>query len=82
MNNDELIEKTLLLIKEQTGLNLSLCTHFTGLNKHQGKRYFNIILENRTCESDVYKILERFSHKTNLIGIEPNGVDRVAIFIH
>jgi hypothetical protein len=38
------IPETLETIKEQTGLVLNLCDHFTGIKEHNGKKYFNIIL--------------------------------------
>ena len=77
----ELIEKTLLLIKDQTGLNLTLCDYFTGLRGIGGKKYFNVILPQKTSESNEYNILKRFADKYKKIQIEPNGVCRVAIFI-
>ena len=75
-----MIQKTLKLIKEKTGLDLKLCTHFTGIEQHTGQKYFNVVLKDRTSESEDFKILEKFSKKYKLIDIEPNGLTRVAIF--
>lgn len=46
-----MIQKTLKLIKEQTGLDLKLCPDFTGIKQHKGQKYFNVILKERTSES-------------------------------
>lgn len=78
----DLINETLLLIKEQTGLNLTLCDYFTGLKEYRGHKYFNVVLKERLSESKEYLILERFSKNFGLISIEPNGVRRVAIIIN
>ena len=74
------IPEILELIKEQTGLELELCDYFTGVKKHKGRKYFNVILSQRTSESKEYEELERFADKYKLISVEPNGVNRVAIF--
>ena len=74
-------EKNILdLIKEQIGLELNLCDYFTGIKEHNGQKYFNVILSQRTSESKEYEELERFADKYKLIAVEPNGVNRVAIF--
>ena len=74
------IPETLELIKEQTGLELGLCDCFTGIKEHNGKKYFNVILSQRTSESKDYDLLKRFADKYKLISIEPNGLKRVAVF--
>ena len=75
-----MIQKTLQLIKDNTGLELALCDYFTGIKESPKGKYFNIILNYKTCESLDYICLQRFSEKYGLIKIEPNGVRRVAIF--
>ena len=75
-----MIQKTLQLIKDNTGLVLTLCDYFTGIKESPKGKYFNIILNDKTCESLDYVSLQRFSEKYGLIRIEPNGVKRVAIF--
>ena len=75
-----MIQKTLQLIKDNTGLELTLCDYFTGIKESPKGKYFNIILNDKTCESLDYICLQRFSEKYGLIKIEPNGVKRVAIF--
>ena len=75
-----MIQKTLQLIKDNTGLVLTLCDYFTGIREGPKGKYFNIVLIDKTCESLDYVYLQRFSEKYGLIRIEPNGVKRVAIF--
>lgn len=74
------IPETLELIKEQTGLKLELCDYFTGIKEHNGRKYFNIILRQRVSESKEYDILKRFADKYKMISVEPNGLNRVAVF--
>lgn len=74
------IAETLELIKEQTGLELNLCDYFTGIKEHNGRKYFNVILSQRTSESKEYDTLKRFADKYKVISVEPNGLKRVAIF--
>jgi len=71
---------TLLLIEEQTGLKLTLCDFFTGIRTVGSKKYFNVILAHRTSESKEFDTLNRFSKKSGLISVEPNGVKRIAVF--
>ena len=73
------IPETLEMIKEQTGLELKLCDYFTGIKEYNGRKYFNVILSQRTSESKEYDILKRFADKYKLVLIEPNGLKRVAI---
>jgi hypothetical protein len=75
-----MIQKTLKLIKEQTGLSLELCPDFTGIKQDKGKKYFNVVLKERTSQSKEFDKLEKFAKKHKLIDIEPNGLRRVAIF--
>lgn len=72
-----MIDQTLKLIKEQTGLNLILCDYFTGIKEH---KYFNVILNQRISESKEYDLLKRFADKYKLISVEPNGLKRIAIY--
>ena len=74
------ISDILDLIKEQTGLELELCDYFTGIKEHNGRKYFNVILSQRTSESKEYDKLKRFADKYKLILVEPNGLKRVAVF--
>jgi hypothetical protein len=74
------IPETLELIKEQTGLKLELCDYFTGIKEHNERKYFNVILPQRTSESKEYGILKRFADKYKLISVDPNGLKRVAVF--
>lgn len=83
---EKLIVDTLELIKEQIGMTLTPCPHFTGVKTYNGKEYFNVILPSRVYDpaahrrSEQYRELESFAHHTGLIAIQPNGIDRVAIF--
>ena len=74
------ISETLELIKKQTGLDLDLCDYFTGIRQYNGRKYFNVILSQRTSESKDYDLLKRFADKYKLISVEPNGLKRVAVF--
>ena len=74
------IHETLELIKEQIGLKLELCDYFTGIKERNGRKYFNVILQQRTSESKEYDTLKRFADKYRIISIEPNGLNRVAVF--
>lgn len=76
-----MIEVTLKYIEEQLGLKLKLCDHFTGINEMGGIKYFNVVLKERTSESDEYIKLKRFSDKYKTIRIESNGLKRVAVFV-
>ena len=80
-NDQDLISNTLKMIKDQIGLDLKLDDHFSGIQYHKGKKYFNVILDEKNSESEQYNKLERFSKKYGLIDVEPNGVKRVSIFI-
>ena len=72
-----MIQETLMLIKNHTGLSLQLCDYFTGL---QTGNYFNVILKDPIYESSEHNTLERFADKYGLIKVEPNGYKRLAIF--
>lgn len=73
------ILEILELIKQQIGLELNLCEHFTGIKEHNSKKYFNVILSERVSESKEYDLLIRFAKKYRIISVEPNGLNRVAI---
>ncbi len=81
-SDDKQIEYTLKLIKEQTGIEMKLCDHFTGINTYNGRRYFNVILSEMVSESLDYAILCGFANKYKLISVEPNGVKRVAVYLN
>lgn len=76
----DLINKTLDLIEAQTGLCLTLCDRFTGLRSNGEKPYFNVIVRDRVCQSKEFAKLVRFSNSMQLIEVEPNGVNRIAIY--
>jgi len=61
------------LIKDQIGLDLQL-------SDVKGKGFFNVNLSHNVF-SDDYNKLKRFADKYNLIRIQPNGNNRVAIFL-
>lgn len=77
---EKLITDTLGLIREQIGLDLSLCSHFNGVRTRMGRHYFNVILPTRCSRSTEYRQLESFAHSKGLIEVQQNGVNRVAIF--
>lgn len=75
-----MIEETLKLIKQHTGLELTLCDYFTGVQKSQKGLYFNVVLNEPLFSSHAYTQLERFANQYGLIEITPNGYKRLAIF--
>lgn len=75
-----MIEETLKLIKEQIGLDLKLCHDFTGIQTHNGKKYFNVVLQEKTSDSKEFDKIKYFAKKYKLIHIEQNGLKRIAIF--
>lgn len=75
-----MIKETLKLIKEQIGLDLNLCDYFTGIKTYNGKKYFNVILNQRNSESEDFILLKRFETQYKLIKIEQNGLRRISIF--
>jgi hypothetical protein len=75
------IETSLQMIKEQTGLNLKLDAHFSGIKEHKSKKYFNVELDTPVFCSTEYNRLLAYSSKYKTIKVEPNGQKRLAIFI-
>jgi len=70
-------------IEAQTGLSLSPCDFFSGLQLHNGETYFNFLLSERYSESREVFNLERLAKNSAFVyRIEPNGMSRVAIFFH
>jgi|TARA_R110000823_G_scaffold286867_1_gene405186 hypothetical protein len=75
-----IIKNTLNHIKEQTGIVLKPCDHFTGLKEHKGKIYFNAVMKERIqIFNKEYNQLLSFSEKYKTVKIEKNGVKRIAI---
>ena len=77
-----MITETLELIKNQIGLDLELCDCFSGVKTLNGKKYFNIVFNQRISESQEYSKLEAFSKKSKHINVEPNGLKRASIFVN
>lgn len=77
MNN---IETKLAEIKDQTGLHLDLCDHFTGIRTHKGKKHFNVILKDPIFISTEYTKLEKLSAKGVISEVKPAGYKRVSIY--
>ena len=75
-----MIENFLKYIKLQTGLNLLPCDYFTGIRFHKGEKYFNILLKERISESQEFLTLEKFCNTYKTFRMEPNGLNRIAIF--
>lgn len=70
-------------IANYAGINLEPCEDFSGLNKHRGETYYNFLLKERVSESQEFFLLQRIASNTNLIyRVEPNGLNRVAVFFH
>lgn len=82
MNLTNDIKETLTLIKEQTGLRLDLCDHFTGIRYFDDKPYFNVVLKDKISESLEYDKLKRWSDQYKVLHIENNGLKRLSIFLN
>lgn len=76
----ERIQKVLVMIKEQSGMDLILCDHFAGVRGGNRNEYFNVILKDSLWKSLEYAKLTRLVNKGILFKIKPNGVNRVAIY--
>ncbi len=73
-------QKVLNKLKEQTGVELTLCDYFTGVKTRKGKKYFNALLKQRVSESIDFDILLRYCNRYKEVKIEQNGLYRIAIF--
>ena len=86
-NMDDRITNVVNEIKRVYGLELKLDTYFSGIQMTQAPNeiYFNVELpDRRTSRSRIYQELVRISSlKTikHMGRIEPNGLNRVAIFL-
>jgi len=75
------IEKTLMLIKEQTGVELYVDPDYGDLKQHAGKEYFNAELTERISESHDYEKLKAYCHKyPGGFSVAPNGYKRIAVY--
>lgn len=81
LQQTKLVTDKVAEIKEQVGIDLTLCEDFAGIHWHKNKRYFNVITEEPVHESKVYDALLRLTKKGVISSVEPNGVKRLAIFI-
>jgi hypothetical protein len=70
-------------IYEQIGKRFVPCDYFVGLRRHRDDFFFNIIIDNHTCLNNDIDLITRIAgpDKT-IIRAEPNGVDRVAVYIN
>lgn len=74
------IESIINLLKDQTGVVVEKCESFPGIF-FNGGRYFNVVLKERVSESRDYTKLCEFCMKYGTtLKIEPNGLNRIAIF--
>ena len=67
------IKETLELIKKQIGINLTLCTYYSGV---RGGRYFNVILKENIYESPEYLELQNLASLGILKKVSQNGSKR------
>lgn len=81
IKDDKLIQEVLESIRAKTGLELTPDDCFTGVQTHKGKRYFNVMFEERLDYSSWrMKVLFSFASKYKTIEIESCGVSRLSIF--
>lgn len=79
--DDKIISKKIEEIEKQIGIKLKPDTHFSGIKKHKGEFYFVVVTNDRVSESKAYDALLRLASKKNIITkVEPNGVNRLAIY--
>lgn len=79
---EDLIDKTLDDIKSQIGLELKPDTDFPGVKKRGGISSFNVYFPDTDLHSsNDYSKLLRFATKYKSIKVEPNGRNRLTIFI-
>lgn len=78
---NRLISEKISLIEKFCGLSLKPCDYFTGVRSIAGRKYFNCILRERCCiHSSELQTLERLVQKGVISHVEPNGLNRVAVF--
>lgn len=78
---NRVISGKLRLIKKFCGLSLKPCDYFTGIRRLVDRKYFNCMLRER-CDA-YYKELqaiERLVQKGIISHVEPNGLNRIAVF--
>jgi len=75
-----MIQETLNQIEQQIGLTLNPCTSFPGIHCLNGASYFNVEIPERVSESLQFMQLLSYSDKYRTIRVEPNGLNRIAIF--
>jgi hypothetical protein len=51
------------------------------ITKKFGKKFFNVELSDRVVLSRDYTLLQRYANTYKKIDVQPNGVNKVAIFI-
>lgn len=77
------INELLNHIKTQIGVDLVECECFSGVREMNGQKYVNLLLPNRTSESLEFTALQRLCKFSSVIRlVEPNGLNRVAAFLH
>ena len=65
---------------KRNGIELEPCTHFDGPLSHKGKEYFNVLTNERHWCSQKLEKLYRLAKQYGKFTVEPNGIDRLAIF--
>ena len=80
--DEEIIKDKIKEIKDIYGIVLTADDYFTGIRKHNGKEYFNVIIEGRVSESNVLNRLKKAVSQNVISSAEPGGVNRISIFLH
>lgn len=66
---------------KSNGIELKPCDYFNGeQTSWNGEKYFNVLTGERIYMSKKFDQLERLSRQYKSFRVEPNGVDRLAIF--
>lgn len=77
------IEELIAYIEAQTGITFIECDCFNGLREHgKGEHYYNLLINDPYWNSREVMALERLALNSSVIyRIEPNGLQRVAVFL-
>ena len=74
-------QQFIMYLKEQTGIDFKIDPYFSEIKTHRGQKYFNLDLGERVWNSRKYLTLERLSETHKTFTVEPNGIERIAIFL-
>lgn len=69
-------------IKSSLGITLEACDYFTGVRESKKGKYVNFLLNKRVSESREFDEISNFAKYSKVVNhVEPNGVNRIAIYL-